>query len=197
MRHAPTNSPSHDHTLRLRAGIVADRFLIKAPTLARSATPAAAEAEPLTKATDDTNGTTTDAPCLPLAGGDQSRAGSDFEAARVAARKAGENYTRAGNPGGALRARRTEVSLNGDENMATVAPLLEKRCVESVPEVVSISNSSCCRSFAARDICYSICYSRVPGLLRLDACVLPVAQSLASVIPKRYLNTTGFEIVFE
>lgn len=51
----------------------------------------------------------------------------DFEAARAAAREAEENYSRAGNAKGALVARRTEMSLRGDEAMVSIAPLLRKR----------------------------------------------------------------------
>lgn len=51
----------------------------------------------------------------------------DFEAAKAAAREAGVNYDRAGNVDGALRARRTELSLKGDEAMAAVRPLLDNR----------------------------------------------------------------------
>lgn len=53
--------------------------------------------------------------------------GVDFEAARAAAIEAEENYSRAGNLEGALTARRTEMSLRGDEAMVATAPLLPKR----------------------------------------------------------------------
>lgn len=53
--------------------------------------------------------------------------GGDFEAAKAAAREAEDNYSRAGNAAGALVARRTEMSLRGDEAMGSIAPLLRKR----------------------------------------------------------------------
>lgn len=121
---------------RLRAGLVADRCLAKAPVLAR---PAQASIEASTPAlTTEGDGTGANATAAvdngtwlaPWARGgstDVGVGGGDFEAARAAAREAEDNYSRAGNPEGALMARRTEISLRGDEAMGSIAPLLQKR----------------------------------------------------------------------
>lgn len=129
---------------RLRAGIVADRFLVKARSLASPASTTATHAS-----TDATN--VSDAVGAPTAvlessagdgdgkgiaaGDDSSKAQSskaagvaDITAARAAAREAEEHYARADNNEGALKARRTEVALRGDKAMIAVASLLEQRC---------------------------------------------------------------------
>lgn len=111
---------------RIRAGIVADRCLAKAPTFAASPGTtdslllrAGIKSSPVVKAVAPTLGNT-----VPL---DRSTGGGDFEAARAVAREAEANYGKAGNTEGALRARRTELSLKGDEAMAAVGPLLDRR----------------------------------------------------------------------
>lgn len=121
---------------RLRAGLVADRCLAKAPALARPAhVPAKASTAALPSETDGTGSTaiaaldndTWLAPWTRGGGIGVGIGGSDFEAARAAAREAEENYLRAGIREGALAARRTEMSLRGDEAMVSIAPLLQKR----------------------------------------------------------------------
>ena len=115
---------------------MADRCLASAPALARPAqAPAEAAAPALTADRDETGSTATAALdnetwVAPWARGGSSGTsvgGGDFKAARAAAREAEENYSRAGNPEGALAARRTEMSLRGDEAMGSIAPLLQKR----------------------------------------------------------------------
>lgn len=111
---------------RLRAGIIADRCLAKAPALAATVT-ATATTPPSTATAVAASGVQED---LGLLGRDSGARGScgDFEAARAAAREAEENYARAGNAGGTLRARRMELSLRGDQAAAVVAPLMHQRC---------------------------------------------------------------------
>lgn len=125
-------------TNRLRAGLVADRCLAKAPALAWPAqAPTEASAPALTAERGETGSIATAALdnetwVAPWARGGITGAsvdGGDFEAARAAAREAEENYSRAGNPEGALAARRTEMSLRGDEAMGSIAPLLQKRYI--------------------------------------------------------------------
>lgn len=126
-----------DPFVRLRAEIMAERCLAKAPTLARKAyttvaigdaaivasTPAAVLQEPSVVAVDFS--------WLPWGHGDEAiHTVGDFEAAQAAAREAEDNYTLAGNLEGALKARRTELSLRGDEALVAVAPLLDQRCVQ-------------------------------------------------------------------
>ena len=130
----PTENSKWTPFARLRAGIMAERCLAKAPTLARKAnttvtigdaaivasTPAAVLQEPSVVAVDFS--------WSPWGHGDEAASTvGDFEAAQAAAREAEDNYTLAGNPEGALRARRTELSLRGDEALVAVAPLFDKR----------------------------------------------------------------------
>ena len=106
---------------------MADRCLAKVPALARPAAMAAA-ASPTEKGVAGSSTVSLDGEpwLVPWARG--GGVGVDFEAARAAALEAEENYLRAGNPAGALAARRTETSLRGDEAMVLIAPLLQKRC---------------------------------------------------------------------
>ena len=127
---------------------MAERCLAKAPTLARKAPPTTTTNT--TNATDTTvavDATTiaTSTPTPPETqgktrisvdfswlspwgnGDDELYTIGDFEAAQAAAREAEQNYALAGNPEGALRARRTELSLRGDEALVAVAPLLDQR----------------------------------------------------------------------
>lgn len=128
--------PPRSQPNRLRAGLVADRCLAKAPALARPVhAPNEASVSALTTEGDRTGSTATAALdnetwLPPWARGGSigvDDGGGDFDAARAEARQAEENYSRAGNPEGALVARRTEMSLRGDEAMRSVAPLLQKR----------------------------------------------------------------------
>lgn len=115
---------------RLRAELVADRCLARVPALARpAATTAAASEIDRGAAAGSSVDPLDDEPWLaPWARGvGVGVGGVDFEAARAAALEAEENYVRAGNPAGALTARRTEMSLRGDEVMVSIAPLLKKR----------------------------------------------------------------------
>lgn len=115
---------------------MADRSLARAPALARPVhAPTAASAA---ASATDSGATGSDAAAaldsepwlISWARGGSTGlgvGGGDFEAARAAAREAEENYSRAGNPNGALAAKRTEMSLRGDEVMVSIAPLLQKR----------------------------------------------------------------------
>lgn len=131
---------------RLRAGIVADQCLAKAPLIAHAA--AVAAADPDASAADDVkNSQTVSEETLDeihqevgeMRDGDLFDSSSgNFDAARAAAREAGDNYDRAGNADGTLRARRTELSLNGDEAMAAVGPLLDRRYATKVSKKVDV-----------------------------------------------------------
>lgn len=112
---------------------MAERCLAKAPTLARKPTTvmagggAAAIVASTPAAVAQETSVAVDFPWVPWDHGDEVFAVGNFEAARAAAREAEDNYTLAGNPEGALRARRTELSLRGDEALIAVVPLLDQR----------------------------------------------------------------------
>lgn len=114
--------------VRLRLGILADRCLAEAPKLLHAAGATEFDTGPTRSASgaSPTNDNV-DEETLKIGDDDHARgtSGRDFEAARAAAREAENNYGRAGNGEGALRARRTELSLRGDEAMVAVGPLLD------------------------------------------------------------------------
>lgn len=114
---------------RLRAGLVADRCLAKAYSLAPPA--AATSTAFTTTAMATVDGEQRLAPLMGDGGvgvdGGVGGRERDFEAARAAVKEAEENYQTAGNEMGALVARRMEMSLRGDEAMVSIDPLLEKR----------------------------------------------------------------------
>ncbi|CAB1108970.1 unnamed protein product [Ectocarpus sp. CCAP 1310/34] len=134
-----------DKAARLRAGLVADRCLAKASSLAPPAAAtstafattamatAAADAQRSEARTTPAIGVDGEQRLAPVmgdggvgveGGGGRER---DFEAARAAVKEAEENYETAGNEMGVLVARRMEMSLRGDEAMVSIDPLLEKR----------------------------------------------------------------------
>lgn len=108
---------------------MADRCLATAPTFVHATAATDADASRAGAKSSEINGTPREIPQTPGEDDDRPvRSGcGDFKAARAAAREAKDNYDRAGNVDGALRARRTELSLKGDEAMAAVEPLLDRR----------------------------------------------------------------------
>ncbi|CAM9432817.1 unnamed protein product [Ectocarpus fasciculatus] len=128
-----------DGAARLRAGLVADRCLAKASSLAppATATSTAQRNEAGATPADGVDGEKRLAPLI-WDSGDRVGGGGgrerDFGAARAAVKEAEENYETAGNEMGALVARRMEMSLRGDEAMVSVDPLLEKRAYVAVVE---------------------------------------------------------------
>lgn len=109
--------------IRLSAGIVADRCLAQVPVLVHAKGSRSLDPESLPQDIEDAF------PSLEATSVDQAPKQSipHYTAARAAAREAEDNYDKAGNIEGALRARKTEISLEGDEVMADVEPLLSRR----------------------------------------------------------------------
>ncbi|CAM9356030.1 unnamed protein product [Ectocarpus sp. 4 AP-2014] len=141
-----------DGAARLRAGLVADRCLAKAASLAPPAAATSTAFATTAMATAAATPQHSEAGTTPAIGVDGEQRLSpvmgdggvgveggggrerDFEAARAAVKEAEENYGTAGNEMGALVARRMEMSLRGDEAMVSIDPLLEKRAYVAVVE---------------------------------------------------------------
>lgn len=117
---APPPSPPLSARSRLKAGILADQCLARAPTFLQANPGQSLETTDDSRASRERDGTA-------HGPGDGLRPDPGvFEEARAAAREAQDKYSRAGNAEGALVARRTELALEADEVMADVAPLLSR-----------------------------------------------------------------------
>ncbi|CAM9347008.1 unnamed protein product [Ectocarpus sp. 12 AP-2014] len=157
-----------DGAARLRAGLVADRCLAKASSLAppAAATAFATTAMAIAAATaqrseagstpaSDVDGEQRLAPVMGDGGVGVEGGGGrerDFEAARAAVKEAEEKYETAGNEMGALVARRMEMSLRGDEAMVSIDPLLEERGGDVEASITLCEQAQSCFSFVDREV---------------------------------------------
>ncbi|CAN0234177.1 unnamed protein product, partial [Scytosiphon promiscuus] len=149
---------------RRAVSLLADRCLAKAQTLARSAGATA------TIASDAALATAGNVAAVPPAAGSgepwlaqlaqgggnvgacrYDRRPGDLEAAKAAARESEDNYSIAANPAGALVAKRTGMSLMGDEAMVSIAPLLEKRDGDVDASRKLCEQAQSCFSFVDRE----------------------------------------------